>query len=264
MLENQFIQFYGTVNEAKTKKAVPLVIDSLHPLQIFIAPPTGKEIESVEIVTMSNQFIDGEQTQQSWDDVQCVRLFAQDGLMPQADTLLNEGDQIMIRCECSVQGVQSSFIFSNPIVVLKENYGFSELGYKCNEDALGFPFVSADDYESATENRVVISLPIRLHSPQNEQEDKTYVKANGEVVTLFAKYYKEWEGETEYLSEEMHDKIVAALSCDEVYIDGKRVTKSDKYQVDWENYDIDCDGVTKLARATFKVRENTNQRNSNF
>lgn len=185
--------------------------------------------------------------------------------MAHADALLEHGDKIMIRCEYEDANEQTGFIiFSNPIVVIQEDYGFSEVGYKCNEDALGFPFDSADDYDDATENRAVISLPIRLKSPQNAQEDKTYVKATGEVVTLYAKYYKEWEGETEYLSEAMHDKIVAALACDEVYINGKRVTKSDKYQVDWENYDLDCDGKTKLAKATFKVRANVTQRNSNY
>ena len=146
---------------------------------------------------------------------------------------------------------------SNSMRLYEASDNFSKLRYICSEDAFGFPFHNMSNYPE-------VYLPIRIHSPQNVQEDKTYVKANGEVVTLFAKYYKEWEGETEYLSAEMHDKIVAALSCDYVYINGKRVTKSDKYQVDWENYDLDCDGVTKLARATFKVRENTNQRNSNF
>ena len=132
------------------------------------------------------------------------------------------------------------------------------LKYKCDEDAFGFPFHSAGDEYAG------FYTFIRAHSPQEVQDDKTYVKANGDVVTLYAKYYKEWECETEYLPEEMHDKIIAALSCDEVYFNYKRVTKSDKYQIDWENYDIDCDGVTKLAKATFKVRENTNQRNSNY
>lgn len=260
MLENQFIQFYTTLAEAKSKPAVPVIIDGDHPLQIFIAPPANTEIQSIEIVSMINQFIAGEQTSQGFDDVMCVRLFAQDGVMAQADVLLEHGDKIMIRCEYEDAIEQ----FSNPIVVIQEDYGFSEVGYKCNEDALGFPFASAGDYDDATENRAVISLPIRLKSPQNAQEDKTYVKATGEVVTLYAKYYKEWEGETEYLSEAMHDKIVAALACDEVYINGKRVTKSDKYQVDWENYDLDCDGKTKLAKATFKVREHITQRNSNY
>lgn len=152
----------------------------------------------------------------------------------------------------------SSTDFSN-ILIFEDVDDFSIIQYRCYEDALGFPFSTSYYAGNAS-----MLIPIRLHSPQNVQEDKTYVKANGEVVTLFAKYYKEWEGETEYLSEKMHNKIVAALSCDVVYINDKRVTKSDKYQIDWENYDIDCDGVTKLARATFKVRENITQRNSNF
>ena len=107
-------------------------------------------------------------------------------------------------------------------------------------------------------------IPVNLYAPQAVQDSQTYVDANGNVTTLYAKYYKEWEGETDYLSESMHDKIIAALSCDEVFINGKRVTKTDNYQIDWDNYDLDCDGVTKLARATFKVRENITQRNSNY
>jgi hypothetical protein len=103
-----------------------------------------------------------------------------------------------------------------------------------------------------------------MAKPQPIQDDKTYVKADGSVVTLYAKYYKEWECETEFLSEAMHDKIIAALSCDEVWINGTRVTKTDSYKIDWENYDLDCDGVTKLAKATFKVRANVTQRNSNY
>ena len=155
---------------------------------------------------------------------------------------------------------QYDYVYSNPLVVV-DSAQLSRIDYGCNEDAFGFPFATGDTIGG---NTLTYHLPIRLHSPQNVQDDKTYVKTNGEVVTLYAKYYKEWEGETEYLSEEMHDKIVAALSCDEVYINGKRVTKSDKYQVDWENYDLDCDGVTKLAKATFKVREHITQRNSNY
>lgn len=158
------------------------------------------------------------------------------------------------------------YMYSQPLlhVLQADESLLSTLKYRCDEDALGFPFTTTQGGEYDDKAYAIADVPIRLHSPQNVQDDKTYVKANGEVVTLYAKYYKEWDGETEYLSAEMHDKIVAALSCDEVYINYKRVTKSDKYQVDWENYDLDCDGVTKLARATFKVRENITQRNSNF
>lgn len=258
MLENQFIQFYGNITLAKMKPAIPIVIDGNHPLRLFINPPSNKEITAIEVVTMSDRFIDGEQIR-GFDDPICTELFCQGALLGQVDALLSNGDRIMIRCELD----QSGYMYSNPIVVFKEDDGFVEVSYRCEEDALGFPFVNCELYY-AESKRAIISLPIRLHSPQNVQDDKTYVKANGEIVTLYAKYYKEWEGETEYLSEEMHDKIVAALSCDDVYIGGKHVTKSDKYQVDWDNYDLDCDGITKLAKATFKVREHITQRNSNY
>lgn len=144
-----------------------------------------------------------------------------------------------------------SFVFAN-------DTDFRYVRYSCNEDALGFPFLSAGG------TYVTMWLPIKMQNPQAVQDDKTYVKANGEVVTLYAKYYKEWECETEFLTEVMHDKIIAALSCDVLYINGTRVTKTDSYKIDWENYDLDCDGVTKLAKATFKVRANVTQRNSNY
>lgn len=146
---------------------------------------------------------------------------------------------------------------SNSISVYATSDDFAKLKYYCDEDAFGFPFSTMDNYPE-------VALPIRLHSPQNVQDNKTYVKADGSVVTLYAKYYKEWECETEYLPEDMHDKIVAALSCDVVLINNVRVTKSDKYEVDWDKYDIACDDETKLAKATFKVRANITQRNSNY
>ncbi|MBR3647119.1 MAG: hypothetical protein IKN59_01850 [Paludibacteraceae bacterium] len=149
--------------------------------------------------------------------------------------------------------------YSNLLHIVDNADGdYALLKYKCDEDAFDFPFHTAGDVFIRT------YLPILLQNPQNVQDDKTYAKANGEVVTLYAKYYKEWEGETEYIPEDWHDKIVAALSCDEVYIDGKRVTKSDNYSVDWANKTTACDGKTKIARATFKVRENVTQRNSNY
>lgn len=147
--------------------------------------------------------------------------------------------------------------YSNRAYVRVPSDGFSILRYRCSEDAFGFPFTQ-------TSNLVSFPVLLTLNSPQYSQDSKSYERKNGNVITLFAKYYKEWEGETDYLSEAMHDKIIAALSCDEVFINGKRVTKTDNYQIDWENYDLDCDGKTKLARATFKVRENITQRNSNY
>ncbi|MCM1034944.1 MAG: hypothetical protein NC229_08520 [Bacteroides sp.] len=136
--------------------------------------------------------------------------------------------------------------------------GFSELRYRCNEDTFSFPFHSAGDMALS------MVVPILLSNPQFVQDDKTYEKANGEIITLYAKYYREWEGETEYISEAMHQHILTALSCDEVYINGIRITKTGNYQIEWDKHDIACDDKTKLARATFKARENIVNRNSNY
>lgn len=149
----------------------------------------------------------------------------------------------------------TSYLYSNTLVFMTDTEGISKLSYSCNEDAFGFPFSKLD-------SPIVSWLPINLKNPQLKQEDKTYVKRDGEVVVLMAKYYKEWEAESEYISEEMHDKIVAALSCDHVYINDVRLTKSDSYEIDWDNTIKKACGH-KLAKATWKMRANITERNSN-
>lgn len=107
-----------------------------------------------------------------------------------------------------------------------------------------------------------LSLPIRISKPQYKQTDKIYENRNGEQIVLYATINKEYEGETDYIPEEWHEKIVTALSCDEVYINGERVTKSDSYEIDQDNYTYSDCGI-RLTRATFKVKTNVTQRNSN-
>lgn len=251
MLENQFIKFTSlSLQDALKRPMLPITADPQdHEHDVFFMLSEGQEITHIIAQYLDGRIIDRVDV---YEELQYIRLFCQDGYLSQLDTI-GTGVQFVLEIEIN----QAFSKYSQPIVFVPGE-GFSFLKYKCDEDAFGFPFHTLNDVYAQ------ISLPINMYAPQFAQDDKTYVKANGEVVTLYAKYYKEWECETEYLSAEMHDKIVAALSCDEVYIDGKRVTKSDNYQVDWENYDLDCDGVTKLARATFKVRENTSQRNSNY
>lgn len=146
-------------------------------------------------------------------------------------------------------------VYSNPLKWVDGSGEESLLRFRCNEDEFGFPF--------STSGQFAAWLPIILDNPQYSQEDKTYTKADGKVVTLFAKHYKEYDGQTEYLSEWMHDRIMIALSCDEVYIDNVLLTKSGNYEVDWEKKDVLEDG-TPIARATFKMKENTINRNSNY
>ncbi len=260
MLENQFIQVKHTWADAQKQPAIVLPLDAGDAycrVELFIIPDDGYNVTAVELVNENDEFLLGEQIPEKKT---FFSLFVQGDLFKDADQLLKDGERFFIRIEAeNFETEASKYLYSQPLVkVSPKDVQMVLLRYNCNEDTFGFPFRSAGGVYASQ------PVPLNLYAPQNSQDDKTYVKANGKVVTLYAKYFKEWEVETDYLSEETHDKIVAALSCDEVFINGKRVTKSDNYQVDWENYDLDCDGVTKLARATFKVRENTNQRNSNY
>lgn len=144
----------------------------------------------------------------------------------------------------------------------RDNY-LSVLSYRCKEPQFGFPFGGATDGNRWVPTNIIVPLPIRLSKPQFKQTDKIYEKLNGEQVVLYATINKEYEGETDYIPEEWHEKIVTALSCDEVYINNERVTKSDSYEIDQDNYTYsDCG--QRLVRATFKVKTNVTQRNSNY
>lgn len=261
MLENQFIQFFPDLATAKKQPIFPVQLDAANynkRIEIFNNENDSEYIvEAIEIVNEQGGMIDGEQVVGEEHSV----LFVQGKEIANADQEISMGQRFHIKIVVGTieQGQGQPYArYSQPLIRVPDDFTFISIKYRCDEDAFGFPF------GSNTGKYAVISLPIRMHSPQNTQDDKTYEKRDGTIVTLYAKYYKEWECVTEFLSEAMHDKIVAALACDEVYFDGKRVTKSDKYSVDWENYDLDCDGETKLAKATFKVRENITHRNSNF
>lgn len=144
----------------------------------------------------------------------------------------------------------------------RDNY-LSALSYRCKEPQFGFPFGDGTDGRHLVPTNIIVSLPVRLSKPQFKQTDKIYEKLNGEQVVLYATINKEYEGETDYIPEEWHEKIVTALSCDEVYINNERVTKSDSYEIDQDNYTYsDCG--QRLVRATFKVKTNVTQRNSNY
>ena len=131
---------------------------------------------------------------------------------------------------------------------------YSLIEYKCDSDEFDFSF--------SLNKSAKVRLPIRMHSPQLPQDEKIYTTLSGDRRVLFASINKEWEVETEYFDEKTHENIIIAMSCDTVLIDGEKVTKSDKYEIDWENYTFnECD--EKIAKATFKVQKNKTIRNSN-
>lgn len=133
---------------------------------------------------------------------------------------------------------------------------FSHVQYRCTNSEFGFPF------GEVAGSWVRCWLPIKLSKPQFSQSDKTYTKRTGEVVVLYAEITKEYDATTDYVDADFHEKIVTALSCDELLIDDEPFYKSDKYNIEWDNHSFDERGA-KVAMATFKVKSSIMKRNSN-
>lgn len=122
--------------------------------------------------------------------------------------------------------------------------------YRCDESyALGFY------YCSNLYNR--IRIPARLSKPQPKEESNIYVKHNGQRKVLSASISKEYELDTEWMSEEFHDRLAIALSHDSVLLDGKLLTKSTSYDIGWEEV------IHSTAPAKCKMVENVMYRNIN-
>lgn len=130
----------------------------------------------------------------------------------------------------------------------------SLLEYTCGTETFGIPFAA---------NRPIRQwLPVLLDCPKPTQDEEIYEKLSGERVVMFATINKEYEAQTDYIPYDWHEKIVIALSCDIVKVNNERLTKSDKYDVDWQNVTKSDCGV-KLIRATWKMVENVTSRNTN-
>lgn len=245
MLENQFIQFSDAIDPMSREIPIPMINGK--ETRIFVAEQTKKDVAcSLDIITPNGSVIVKDHT---------TGYITSSIQMSIADiSALAPYEQFRIRKRIFSEKDGEEITYSNLLCRVEDNEEMSTIKYLCYESALGFPFLSGD-YLSQV-------LPIKIHSPQFKQSDKIYNKLSGEQVVIYATINREYEGETDYIPEEWHKKIIAALSCDEVYINGERVTKSGSYDIDWEKCDTACDG-TKLARATFKVSDNIMQRNSN-
>ena len=276
MLENQFIQFSEAIDPQDSAIAVPLVngiettffiprIEKYNDGEGYIekyslVTPDGKT-EITKPIKASDCIDD---FQMPTDDVVFVKISDLSALSP--------SEKFRIKVDTTHRNQQMNQTpvhtrYSN-LLQRHELLGeYSVVKYLCNEDAFGIPFSRrVEEYDGSQASflsYLQCILPINIHSPQFKQEDKIYTKLNGEQVVLYATISREYEGETDYIPEEWHKKIIAALSCDKVYINGERVTKSGSYDIDWEKCDTAYDG-TKLVKATFKVTANVTQRNSNY
>lgn len=87
----------------------------------------------------------------------------------------------------------------------------SRITYGNNEDAFGFFYPSNLTYNA-------IRLPMYATSPAFDIEQQTYVRSNGERTKVFARLAKKYKFVTDFLPEEIHQKLVVALNHDTVLI----------------------------------------------
>lgn len=151
--------------------------------------------------------------------------------------------------------VQYEYKYSNLLRRYEnEDGGLSLLSYTCGTETFGLPFTS--------ERPIRQWLPIMVKDPQPEQKDEIYEKLSGERVVMYATINEKYSCETDYIPYEWHKRIVMALSCDIVHVNGTRLTKSDSYEIKWDNFSkLDCG--EKIVKAEWKMVANVTSRNSN-
>lgn len=265
MFEQQFIRFTKTIDPTKQEIALPISDDhgysffyyrSEEDVRIDIVTPNGELIKENQVVIGDGKINTDEKLRYIW----CTMGIVSD--------IVAEGEYFrlrMIKGE-NIDDPKNAEWFSVEYSNLLRNVGHDDylapMQYYCNEPQFGFPFYHEKRNFGMYKQEVEVALPIHLSKPQFKQTDKIYETRNGEQIVLYATINKEYSGETDYIPEEWHERIVTALSCDEVYINGERVTKSDSYEIDQDNCTYSECGI-RLTRATFKVKTNVTQRNSN-
>lgn len=96
-----------------------------------------------------------------------------------------------------------------------------------------------------------VRLPFRVRKPQYPDVTETFRKANGNTVTLSSIVRKVYQLETDYITEQWHEKLAIALAHNNVSVEGEKyfgeVSKSDQYQIAW------LDEIANYPTATGKT-----------
>lgn len=269
MYENQFIQFAKAINPKECCVQLPVVLGGGG--IAFYVPVNEKSGVVFTIVDASGVPFLHNNTELSGSyinmkDNYVYNMFGDtipDILYQQQQALFRASEMrnyvapnecFRIRMEVPTDG-GSEYWYSNLLCRCEnEDNQLSLLEYTCGTETFGIPFLH---------NKPIRQwLPILLDNPKPTQNEEIYEKLSGERVVLFAAINKEYEAQTDYIPYEWHERIVIALSCDKVKINSEILTKSDKYEVDWQNTTkTDC-GL-KLMRATWKMAANITSRNTN-
>lgn len=131
----------------------------------------------------------------------------------------------------------------------------SAIEYSSNENSMSF------FYPTGVTN--YIQLPFYVHSPEYPKKETIYKRTNGTYARLATDIEKEYACESEYLNEEMHNKLVTALNHDTLILTSNRlgftaqVTQQGDYTPQWNNK------IDFTAMAEFKLRKYFNGKNNN-
>ena len=165
-------------------------------------------------------------------------------------TLTPDCFRIALLSSSSVVAVSNVFV-----KVAKDKEKLTSLiKYRCNEDSFGFTYCPAFILNS-------VRLPFHIKNPQFTKEQSVYRQRDGRLRISSATIGKEYQLETDYLNDEMHQSITIALSHDYVFINGELLTNTGDYTIDWQNYLTD--NGERTAMASTVLSSNVTQRNSN-
>jgi len=144
--------------------------------------------------------------------------------------------------------------YSNVFVRVDDDDYSSRIEYRSREDNFGFIY-----FQRFFVNAV--RLPFYIKDPRFAQSTNIYNRRNGSRKIVSSSVSREYALETDYITEDMHHKLVIALMHDEVYINGQLLTKAGDYAIDWGNY-LKESGM-KTSKGTCIVAANTVSRSSN-
>jgi len=153
-------------------------------------------------------------------------------------------------------GEETQYYTSNKLAHVPDKRFTSVLEYYCEENAYDFYYCTDGIVNRAR-------IPMYLNRPQFQDDESVYVKSNGQRKLLKSVTRKEYQGQTEMLTDQWHDRIKYALSHDSVHIWGYHFTggisKNGNYERDWPDF-MDFEGSV----GKFKVLASPyNWRNSN-
>lgn len=99
-----------------------------------------------------------------------------------------------------------------------------------------------------------VRLPFYITRPQYPREANVFRRADGSTKVQSVIIRKVFEGETDNLPKEIHERLIIALSHDEVTIEGQYLStgvslEGNEYDIDWNKF-LDY----PLAKAAFKVQ----------